>query len=147
MKTKTKNRPWLNLNQKPVCDSTLKRISKDWVADTWEDYLTWFQTPCKEALVSAKGYALKCENMSETIYGEYGHEHDELIEKYVEGLLRSLPKNQASVLRLHFLQGLTELQVSRRVRKTQQCVNVRKGKHFSRWLKKIQKKTLWLYIL
>ena len=128
MKTKTKSRPWLNSNEKPICDSTLKRISKNWDADTWEDYLTWFQTPCKEALLRGRGYALKCEEMTETVYREYGHEHDELIAKYVDGLLGSLPKNQATVLRLYYFEGLTERQVSRRMRITHQCVNVRKRK-------------------
>jgi DNA-directed RNA polymerase specialized sigma24 family protein len=125
---KTKNRPWLNSNEKPICVSTLRRIAKDWDAETWEAYLVWYQTPRKEALITSLGYALKCEGILESIYQEYGYAHDELIAKYVEKLLSSLPKNQASVLRLHFLKGLTERQVSRRVRKSHQCVNVRKSK-------------------
>jgi DNA-directed RNA polymerase specialized sigma subunit len=128
MKTKREHRPWIQPNGKPVYTSILKRICRRWDAETWEAYLRWYQTPCKEALLRGNGYDIICGNRTEPIYQEFGYEHDELIERLCENLLRSLPKTQASVLRLYYQEGLTELQVSRRLRISQPGVHYRRKK-------------------
>jgi DNA-directed RNA polymerase specialized sigma subunit len=123
---KTKNRPWIQPNRKPICDSILKRISRTWDAETWEAYLSWYQKPLKEALIKTFGYELICEGMTDTIYREYGYDHDEFLQKYVEILLRRVSNKQASVLRLYYLEGLTELQISQRLRVNQSSAHRRK---------------------
>src|SRR5256885_130278 len=97
MKTKRAYRPWIKPNGKPLSDFRLKRMSRTWDAEMWEAYLHWYQRPCKEALISDVGYRISCENRSKSIYEECGYEHDELVQKYCEILLRSLPKVQANV--------------------------------------------------
>jgi len=119
-------RPWIQPNRKPLCDSYLKGISKSWDADTWEAYLTWYQTSRKEALIHTWAYDLICERRSESIYREFGYEVDEALQQYCELLLSTLPKIEEQILRLYFLEGKTELQIALKLRISKSGVHVAK---------------------
>jgi DNA-directed RNA polymerase specialized sigma subunit len=115
---KRSKRPWLRPNGKPLYRSQLIRESRSWDAKIWEDYLRWYQRPCKEALISSLAYETLCETRSESIYDELGYKSNPALRSYCEIILDSLPWIEAQVLRQYFFDGLTELQVAIRVKKT-----------------------------
>lgn len=125
-------KPWLQTNGMPLCDSLLKRESRGWSAKTWESYLRWYDRPRKEALIHPASYEEICDARSEPIYGEFGYDVDDWLRDYCGRLLNSLPPFDGQVLRLYFLEGLTELQTGIRLKRKRQDVHYTKNKALSR---------------
>lgn len=105
MKTEQKNNPWLNQNGKPLSDEMLKRVSKDWEADTWERYLKTTEVGTKEKNIRPRKYDEICENLIESIF--YSHEVSDEKNIFLRKQIRKLTPKQKEAIRLHYFKRLT----------------------------------------
>lgn len=134
---KNKSRPWIKSNGKPMTDSELRRASRSWDRDTWEDYLRWYDGSLKECHLSPSLYDRICAERSETIYAEYGYQIDEPVRRHCSARLGSLPKLEAKVLTLYFYEGLTELEIALRLKRSQGGVHLIKNRALSQLRRKM----------
>jgi DNA-directed RNA polymerase specialized sigma subunit len=104
----------------PLSDLELKQVSKTWDEKTWENYLDWYQSPRHESLVDSNSYDILCDrNADNTVYEEFGYETDEAWQSYCERLLKTLPQVEEKVIRLYLYEGLTELEIAKRLNRSQ----------------------------
>lgn len=141
-------KPWTNPTGVPLSDSELKRVSKTWDLETWEQYLDWYQSPCSETLIDSASYDILCEHRSDTVYEEYGYSLDEALRSYCDDLLKTVPKCERKVLQLHFYEGLTEVEVAKLLKKSRSGVNLIKCRGLARLQKQNRgKKMAALHIM
>ena len=124
--------PWLKSNGTPLTDTDLKAACRSWDFDTWAEYLHWYEKPCKEVLIRADTYSQICEKRTQTLHDEVGPTFDQGLSNFCKRLLKTLPSLEAKVLRLYFFEGLTELEIAGRLKKTQNGVNYAKKRAISR---------------
>lgn len=102
-----KPRPWLTSTGVEIPIDQLKAICKSWDQATWEDYLKWYESGRRDALVSPAVYQKRTEEMTESIFRQFDQNTDPQKRALCEKLLRSIPENEAKVLRLTYFRGRT----------------------------------------
>lgn len=111
-KKKLKNRPWLHAGGEEIPTGELEKISKAWNSETWEEYLGWYESSRREALVTPLIYKKKGEEISESIFVSRYLSVTPAKRNLCERILALLPELHSSILRLHYLEGLALTKVA-----------------------------------
>lgn len=111
-----KYRPWLTSMEVEIPTEELIEICKSWDTPTWAAYLAWYESSCRERLVSSGAYTKLCDELTASIFVSLGHDTDPEKTDFCQRLLKSLPKFEAYVLAHIFLHGLTERQVAAKLK-------------------------------
>ncbi len=125
---------WLDVHGQPISDSHLKMLSKTWSAQTWEAYLTWYQMPRAESLVSPRRYDQLREQTTESLFGIAQSNADDALKDRISVYLDGLTEQQRQVIEMVFWQGRSERYVAHELGIRQQSVHRLKN----RSLKKIR---------
>ena len=120
--------PWLTASavERPL--SELKEISKSWDAQTWNDYLNWFQSGCSEKLISKNVFDRISEEIEKNIFEEFGYQSCPKLQNDCEQLLAALPAHQAQILRLYFYEGRTHKEIAFQFGRADTTISYNKNK-------------------
>lgn len=105
--------PWLTANGLPTPDEHLKRLAPSWSPETWERYLSWYETPRAESLVTSRKYDQICEEAAESVFANIQSSADDDLKIQVSGYLAGLTGQQRRVIELTFWEGRSERFVAR----------------------------------
>ena len=92
-------RLWLSPTGVELQTEELKRISRTWSVQNWEDYLDWFEGGRREAVISTALYQTKIDELEESIFDTHGPSSCTDSREICEQLLSTLPETEALVLR------------------------------------------------
>jgi DNA-directed RNA polymerase specialized sigma subunit len=134
MKTKKKkyHRPWLSPTGVEIPLTELKEIAKSWNPAQWEEYLSWFETGCKEVLVHPAAYAIIGDEQTESIFEQFDQDSSPEKRAACERLLALLPEIESCILRLYFLEGRTEAEIGFILSRSQTGICLIKNRALSR---------------
>lgn len=109
------DQPWLLADGKITPDEHLKTLTPSWSAETWERYLTWFETPRSESLLTPWRYDQICEESTESIFEFAQSNADDDLKNRVESYLRFLTGQQRQVVEMIFWEGRSERYVAQQL--------------------------------
>ncbi len=109
---KKRFQPWLTSTGVEIPTEELRTISQSWDQEIWNAYLSWYQSPRREALVAPGVYNKKGEEMVQSIFEENNQEVSSEKQALCEQLLSLLPAMEATVLRLKFFEGRTDREIA-----------------------------------
>lgn len=134
MKRKKKKifRPWLTPTGVEIRTEDLKVISTSWGQAMWQAYLKWFESGRKESLIGPDAYQITSDEQVESIFEQYRREPTAKIQSQCNQMLVLLPKVEAEVLRLYFMEGRTEAEIGFFTRRSQTGINLIKNRALSR---------------
>lgn len=139
-KSNSKNlKPWLNSNGLPIVDQELKEISKSWNQKTWDDYLTWFESPLKESQIDSRTYDKMADCIEESIFINTPNHANDDIKRYVDYLLELLSPKQCLVLQYIFWHGKSEYELGRHFGVTRSAIRETKQRALERIAKHLKK--------
>lgn len=127
-----KPKPWLTSTGVEIPTAELKEICKSWDADTWERYLKWYDSGCREKLIHPNLYDEIAERQTESIFQRLCPSSGGPETQLCEELLGSLPALEAEVLRLTYFNGQTERQISAEINRPKTNVHRLKVSALSR---------------
>lgn len=107
-----KPRPWLTSTGVEISTTQLREICKGWDLVTWENYLKWYESGCREKILPPDLYKDLCDRQTETIFRQFDQNTDPKKRAYCESLLRLIPASEANVLRLTFFEGRTVREIA-----------------------------------
>ncbi|MGZ3748398.1 MAG: sigma factor-like helix-turn-helix DNA-binding protein [Pseudobdellovibrionaceae bacterium] len=116
-------KPWLTSGGVEIPTEQLKQICQSWDPPTWERYLKWYESACREALVPTTIYSAQCDQREESIFSEFGYETSPERTQLCDELLHELPEIERNVLSLIFLNGKTEREIAAEVNRSQPGVH------------------------
>ncbi|MBL7555118.1 MAG: sigma-70 family RNA polymerase sigma factor [Bdellovibrionaceae bacterium] len=105
MKTETQSKPWLDVAGKPLSEAALKRASKNWDSETWEQYSKSIEGGIKEKMIKPYGYEQRCENMTRSIFDL--HDYDEEKSRIIKVALQKLTRKQRQAIETYYFEGRT----------------------------------------
>jgi DNA-directed RNA polymerase specialized sigma24 family protein len=125
---KKRKSPWLKSTGEVLKDADLMQVSRSWDQKTWEAYLNWFQGRRQETLIYSQGYdPVLTEQAPDKDDGpEPSAEPDAM--SHAEALLREMPEVDAAILRLSFIEGMTDARISRELHRSRSAITRRKNK-------------------
>jgi len=128
-RTKKKNseRPWLTRNGVAIPTMELKEIVKTWDSSTWAAYLKWYEHPSREKLLIPGVYTEIGERFEDTIFEQFAQSVTPAKRNLCERLLAKLPKQQQTILRLYFLEGITDSKIAAIVKRSKSNVGHHKN--------------------
>lgn len=100
--------PWLLENEKVTPEAHLRTLTPYWNADTWEKYLTWFESQegqRAESLVPPRRYVEMCESQQESIFVFAQSNADDDLRARVGEYLTTLTDLQRRVIEMIFWDG------------------------------------------
>ena len=97
-KKKKPNRPWLTPSDVERPTAELKDICKSWDAQTWANYLNWYESGQSEKMITHSLY---------TKISEFGSEAKSTHIELCHELLSALPQHQQQILKLIYFEGRT----------------------------------------
>lgn len=101
MKTQTAI-PWLDQNGKLFSDEKIKSISKDWSAETWEEFLkATVESELSQNEVITPMYDSLCEEQTEAAWGS-ACRLPQTVQKEIHSAVRKLKERQRKIVRLHY---------------------------------------------
>lgn len=106
-------RPWLTSAGLEISREQLRKISESWDQETWEQYLTWYETPRSESLHPQRRYDQLCETSTESIFILAQSNSDNDLKKRVSTYLAVLTQQQRQVIEMIFWEGRSERHVAR----------------------------------
>lgn len=115
--------PWLLTNGDKTQDHHLMTLTPSWSAEIWERYLTWFETPRSESLISSRRYDQICEESAESIFEFAQSNAEDELKNRVAQYLAELTGQQRQVIELIFWEGRSERFVAHQLGIKQQAVN------------------------
>lgn len=127
-----KPKPWLSSTGVEIPTAELKEISKSWDQATWEDYLDWYESSRRDALVAPGVYQKRTEEMTESIFQQFNQNTDPKNRALCERLLGSIPEHEAEVIRLIFFHGRTVRQIAAETTHSKSGVHYLKNKALAR---------------
>ena len=107
----TESKPWLNNKGLLISDVKLKKISQNWDQNTWEEYLSYIESPRTESIIRDDHY-----NSLAEIHSMYGNS-DESNNQQKEILLalKKLTKKQQKIIFLIFWEGFSSREIATRM--------------------------------
>ncbi len=130
------NRPWLTPTGVEIATIDLKPLVKNWDLATWESYLDWYDGASTESTISQKAFASICEHQEFTVFELYSQCPSEESLTDSKRLLHQLPELEREVIRMKFMEGLTEVEIAFEMRRSRSGINLIKTRALSR-LKKL----------
>lgn len=124
--------PWLDRRGFPLTKAQLSFISRAWDAETWEQYLQWFETPLKESQVPAWQFDKIAEQQSDSIFASTQEDSDSDTRRFLQRLIDGLPIRQREVIELAYWDGLSEREIGERLLICRGTVRCLKGKAIKR---------------
>jgi DNA-directed RNA polymerase specialized sigma subunit len=131
-KRKKFERPWLNATGVEIPTVDLRPMTHSWNSATWEDYLTWYETGRREALIQPVIYDKTCDEQFESIFEQFAQDSSSENREKCEQVLSLLPGLEALVLRRYFLSGLTEVEIAFELKRSRTGINLIKTRGLSR---------------
>jgi hypothetical protein len=107
--------PWLLENGKVTPEAHLRTLTPYWNAETWEKYLTWFESKegqRAESLVPPRRYVEMCESQQDSIFVFAQSNADDDLRALVSEYLLTLTEQQRRVIEIIFWDGRSERFVS-----------------------------------
>lgn len=107
--------PWLLENGKVTPEAHLTTLTPYWSAETWEKYLTWFESlegQRAESLLPPRRYIEICESQPESIFVFAQSNADDDLRALVSQYLLTLTEQQQRVIEMIFWDGRSERFVS-----------------------------------
>lgn len=117
--------PWLLESGKATPEQHLRTLTPYWNAETWEKYLTWFESQegqRAESLVYPRTYTELCESQEETIFAYAQSNADDDLRALVNEYLISLTEQQRRVIELIFWDGRSTRYVAQAIGISHQSV-------------------------
>lgn len=105
-------RPWLTGSGAEIATIDLKVICKQWNANTWEAYLKWYSSGCREVLISLNLYQKIGEEQFESIFKSLAKSETPAKRNLIERLLSQLSGREAEILRATYLEGRTQVEIA-----------------------------------
>lgn len=124
---KQNQKPWLTSKGVAIPTQDLKEIVKTWDLQTWEAYLKWYDRPCREKLVTSEAYSEISDRQDQTIFEQFDQSVTPAKHHLCERLLAKLPEHQSAILRLYFLEGLSDAKISAIVKRSRSNVGYHKN--------------------
>ncbi len=125
-------KPWLTSTGVEIPIGQLQKISRQWNATTWEQYLKWYESALRLRLLTPVIYDQICSEEIETIFEQFAHDTSSEKRILCEHLLSTLPAHERVVLRLHFIDGRTDFEIAAITRRSRSGVNLIKHRALSR---------------
>ncbi len=103
--------PWLLENGKITPEAHLRSLTPGWNAETWEKYLSWFQSQegqRAESLVSVRRYIELSESKQESVFDFSQSAADDDLRALVSQYLSTLTEQQQRVIEMIFWDGRSE---------------------------------------
>jgi len=105
------NREWLKKGGEEIPTDELKEICKTWDQNTWEAYLKWYEAPSRETQVHPYHYEIQLERLQSGLFEDALNQQSNFT-SLCENLVSSLPVLEKAALGMHYLEGLTDIQVA-----------------------------------
>ena len=118
----TKSKPWLDNKGQLVRDNELKLISRNWCEETWEDYLSYIETPRTESILNYDYY----HNLSEVLHLYDDSDAPSPVDTKLLRALENLTEKQKEILFLTFWEGFSTRRIALRMNIS--CAAVQKTK-------------------
>jgi DNA-directed RNA polymerase specialized sigma24 family protein len=132
MKTEKPNRPWLTSSEVEIPTFVLREICKGWDRETWERYLSWYESSIREKLIDQDLYDDICDRQTQSIFSLFDQDNSIENKKLCESLLRSIPQEESKVLRLVYFQGKTIRDIAYETNQSKSTVHFLKNKGLKR---------------
>ncbi len=109
---KTFERPWLTGSGVEIPTIELSEICKTWAPGTWQAYLNWYGSSCREVLITLAVYQKIGEEQFETIFESLAKSETPAKRNLIERMLSQLSEREAEILRATFLDGRTQVEIA-----------------------------------
>lgn len=127
-----KFQPWLDTAGVELPTEKLKEICKGWTRATWDEYLNWYESSRREALVTPHIYKKLGEEISDSIFVQFSQDTSLKNRLRCEHLLSTIPGKEARILILTFFFGRTEREIAALERMSKSGVHDMKNRALTR---------------
>ncbi len=127
-KKKKPNRPWLTPSDVERPTAELKDICKSWDAQTWANYLNWYESGQSEKMITPSLYTKISEEIDENIFSEFGSETKSTHIELCHELLSALPQHQQQILKLIYFEGRTLVYIAKFFKRSPASIHQNKFK-------------------
>lgn len=108
----TESKPWLNNKGQLINDEQLKLISQKWCEKTWEDYLSYIESPRTESILSHTHY----DNLAEVSHLYSGNDETSKSDKKLLEKIGKLTEKQQKIIFLFFWEGFSTREIAVRMK-------------------------------
>lgn len=134
--SKNTSKPWLDQDGNILSDKELREISKNWSAETWEQFLLETvecqASDYREDLIHPRSYDRRLEEMTESVW-QCSTDRSETIGELVRRLCRDhLSPKQQYIVRMIFWDGFTERKIADVMNISRSTVVVQKRRALSK---------------
>ncbi len=126
------DRPWLTATGVEIASDEVRQLSKSWNPETWENYLKWHDTSCREQIVSRLAFEKISDEQIESIFERFAQNPTDDTCAMCEKLLTKLPPLEREVLRLQYFEGWTEVEIGFELNRSRTGINQIKRRAISR---------------
>ena len=91
----------------------LRQVAQEWDAQTWENYLDWYQSGQSEKLISNSLYLKISDELVENIFCKFGSETQSHHVELCRMLLSALPSHQQKILKFIYFEGRTLSEIAK----------------------------------
>ena len=123
---------WLDARGFPLSDAKLKIVSSSWSAETWENYLKWYESPLAESQIHPREIKEISERQCESIFIQAQGVADSPLQRLVHSTTEELPPRQREVVELTYWHGLSERTIAFDLRISRSAVQKLKSKALKR---------------
>lgn len=132
----TESLPWLDRYGTQKSEKQIIELSRNWSPKTWEQYLSWIESPRAESLLGSKRYQTLSEEQETTIYQQFCAEDvSEEIKNIIKDASKTLTEKQKYVLEMIYWHGRSERYIATSLGITQKAVNLIKQRSLNRIIK------------
>lgn len=115
--------PWLTPTGVEIPTEKLKQVAQGWNRETWDDYLSWFESSLGVRVITPKIYELLSDSQTDSVFAQFDQNTDQRLTAKCDRLLASLPFREREVLRLLFIAGKTQFSVAAQLNLSQQRIS------------------------
>lgn len=139
--------PWLDKKLRKLPDEQLKVVSASWPPEIWEKYLSWFETPMAETLISSSIYNRECEKQIKSVFSGAQPNAETYLRQKIQRYLDSLNPKQKQIIKMSYWHGRSERQIAEKLKISRTRVRQIKAQAISKISNQLNHSSISNYIL